>query len=127
MKTDPTRKKKQEEAFQFVMDLVNAPIDKICVENSIGHISSAYRKPDQIIHPWMFGHSAAKGTCLWLKNLPKLESTHIILASYYTNGSPRWDNQTPTGADKTAPGKDRWKVRSRTYEGIAKAMADQWG
>jgi site-specific DNA-cytosine methylase len=101
-------------AIDFFMALVNAPIQKIAIENPIGIMSTCYRKPDQTIQPWQFGHGETKKTCLWLKNLPKLQPTNIV------NGrKPRVHYESP--------GKDRWKNRSRFYSGIAAAMADQWG
>ena len=106
----------QAEALEFVRMLMGAPIDRIAVENPISVISSKIRKPDQIIQPWMFGHTEQKSTCLWLKNLPKLESTDIIGKEHRT-----------TKLYNLAPGPDRWKERSRTFLGIANAMADQWG
>lgn len=108
------RVKKQEEALDFVKLLMNAPIDKICIENPVSVISTRIRKPDQIIQPWMFGHSETKATCLWLKNLPPLKATNIV--------------EGRTGRVwKEPPSPERWKNRSRTYKGIAEAMADQWG
>lgn len=106
--------KEQEEALEFVRILLNAPIPKIVLENPISIISSKIRKPDQIIQPWMFGHGETKATCLWLKNLPKLVPTNIVEGR---------DNRV----HKEPPSKDRWKNRSRTYQGIADAMAQQWG
>lgn len=114
------REKKTEEALEFVKLLLNAPINKIALENSVGCISTRIRKPDQIIQPWMFGHDASKKTCLWLKNLDKLEPTNIIKKD-------RYSNQTISGQNNLPPSPDRWKLRSKTYLGIAKAMADTWG
>jgi hypothetical protein len=119
-------KDKQEEqlkALEFFDSLLNAPIPKICVENPIGIVSTKIRKPDQIIQPWMFGHYESKATCLWLRGLPKLTPTHILTKPE----CGYWDNQTPSGQNKLGPSADRWKQRSRTYEGIAEAMAHQWG
>ena len=173
-----------EDALEFVKLLMNAPVSKIAIENPISVISSRIRKPDQIIQPWMFGHNASKKTCLWLKNLPKLEidfnliippsgwnlvrsaadmlecqecgepfcpehNTHYadcdcigptedevtmktingVLFGTRQNPAQRpvWANQTPSGQNKLGPSKDRWKLRSATYEGIAEAMAMQWG
>jgi len=113
----------QAEALQFIRWLLDAPIDKICLENPVSIISTRIRKPDQIIQPWMFGHPEAKATCLWLKNLPKLEPTNVLPKPE----SGRWSNQTPSGQNKLGPSEDRWKERSRTYQGIADAMAEQWG
>lgn len=104
----------QQEALDFVSLLLNAPIEKICLENPISIISSKIRKPTQIIQPWQFGHGETKATCLWLKNLPKLKPTDIV------SGREAKVHRMP-------PGPDRWKERSRTYKGIAQAMADQWG
>lgn len=100
-------------ALKFVRCLMNAPIDKICIENPVSIISSHIRKPDQIIQPWMFGHGETKATCLWLKNLPKLKPTNIVKGR-------------ESRIHKMPPGKDRWKKRSLTYKGISKAMAQQW-
>lgn len=108
------------EALDFIRELMDAPIDRIAIENPIGRISSAIRKPDQIIQPWMFGHDASKSTCLWLQGLPKLEPTNVIKKERYAN-------QTPSGQNNLGPSADRWKIRSTTYQGIADAMAQQWG
>jgi hypothetical protein len=94
--------------------LMTAPIPKIAGENPIGVLSSQYRKPDQIIHPWQFGHGEVKATCLWLKGLPPLQPTQIVEGRH-----PRVHREPPSA--------NRWKNRSRTYAGIAAAMADQWG
>lgn len=115
---------RQQRALDFVQRLLDAPIDKICLENPVSVISSQIRKPDQIIQPWMFGHEATKTTCLWLKNLPLLEATDIVDkgARHVTKSGkslPAWYNLPPS--------KDRWKIRSATFSGIAKAMAEQWG
>lgn len=115
-----------EEALCFVQRLMDAPIERIAIENPISCISSRIRKPDQIIQPWMFGEDASKSTCLWLKNLPKLVATEIVRGRI-VDGKERYGNQTDSGQNKLAPSKDRWKDRSRTYLGIAKAMAEQWG
>lgn len=108
------KKFEQETALNFVLALMNADIPHICIENPVSVISTKIRKPDQIIQPWMFGHGETKATCLWLKNLPKLTPTNIV------DGREQhiW---------KTSPSPDRWKTRSRTFQGIADAMADQWG
>jgi hypothetical protein len=109
------KEKQQEraEALEFVRALLDAPIPYIALENPISIISSRIRKPDQIIQPWQFGHGEKKATCLWLKNLPKLEPTQIV------DGRVARVHREP-------PGPDRWKNRSRTYQGIADAMAAQW-
>jgi hypothetical protein len=103
-----------EQALSFVRGLMDAPIEKICIENPVSIISTRIRKPDQIIQPWMFGHGETKATCLWLKGLPKLMPTNTV------KGRENRVHRMP-------PGPDRWKERSRTYQGIANAMAQQWG
>ena len=108
-------------ALEFVRYLLEAPIYKIAIENPIGCISTKIRKPDQIIQPWQFGHPESKATCLWLKGLPKLTPTEVVSKRH------RWENQTPSGQNKLGPSPARWKERSRTYLGIARAMAEQWG
>lgn len=117
------RQHEQQEALAFVRLLMDAAIDKIAIENPVSIISSKIRKPDQIIQPWMFGHPEAKKTCLWLKNLPKLRHTHILP----TPACGYWDNQTPSGQNKLGPSAHRAQTRSITYDGIAQAMAEQWG
>lgn len=112
-----------EDALEFVQALMNAPIPKICVENPVSVISSRIRKPDQIVQPWHFGEDASKKTCLWLKGVPLLVATNLLPGDNKT----RRGNQTASGQNKLAPSADRWKERSRTYIGIANAMADQWG
>jgi len=126
-KKDPSRSLKTEEALEFVRVLLNAPIKKICLENPVSCISSRIRKPDQIIQPYEFGHDASKKTCLWLKHLPLLvlDKTEYI-EPRLVDGKKRWANQTDSGQNRLPPSKDRWKKRSMTYQGIAKAMADQW-
>ena len=111
-----------EDALAFVQRLMNAPIERIAVENPISIISSRICKPDQIIQPWWFGHDASKKTCLWLKNLPLLTPTDMLPGDAKT----RRGNQTASGQNKLPPSKDRWKIRSETYQGIADAMAAQW-
>jgi hypothetical protein len=108
------KKDEQLEAIGFFMSMVNAPIHRIAVENPISIMSSVYRKPDQIIQPWQFGHGETKATCLWLKNLPPLVPTDVV------SGREARVHRMP-------PGPDRWKERSRTFTGIAAAMAEQWG
>lgn len=115
-----------EDALAFVRLLLAAPIERIALENPISVISSRIRKPDQIITPYMFGHDASKKTCLWLKNLPPLTPTQYV-EPRIVDGRKRWGNQTDSGQNKLAPSADRWKIRSETYEGIATAMAAQWG
>lgn len=115
-----------EDALTFVRLLMDAPIARIAIENPVSVISSRIRKPDQIVQPWMFGHDASKKTCLWLKGLPRLVPTAVV-APRIVNGRKRWGNQTDSGQNKLPPSEDRWKIRSATYQGIADAMADQWG
>jgi hypothetical protein len=115
-----------EDALDFVRFLMNAPIPRIAIENPVSVISSRIRKPDQVIQPWQFGHDASKATCLWLKNLPCLEPTEIIEARI-VSGKKRWANQCDSGQNKLGPSPDRWKKRAEFYEGVAQAMADQWG
>ena len=119
----PTREKDREVAVEFFMALVNSPIPKICVENPVGIMSSLYRKPDQIIQPYQFGHCEPKKTCLWLKGLPQLIPTKIVEPEYMTSKSgkrlAKWYHQpsyTP----------ERQQMRNRTFKGIAEAMATQW-
>lgn len=105
---------RQAQAVEFFMACVNLPVPRIAVENPVGIMSSQYRKPNQIIQPWQFGHPETKATCLWLKGLPKLTPTEIV------DGRLAKCHREP-------PGPDRWKIRSLTYTGIAEAMAEQWG
>jgi len=104
----------QAEALDFVRLLMAAPIPRIAIENPVSIISSRIRKPDQVIQPWQFGHGETKATCLWLKGLPLLMPTNIV-------------DGREARVHKMPPGPDRWKERSRTYLGIAAAMAAQWG
>jgi len=115
-----------EKALDFVRLLMGANIPRIALENPVSIISSKIRKPDQIIQPHQFGHDASKSTSLWLKNLPKLRPTENV-PPRMVNGKPRWANQTDGGQNKLAPSEDRWKLRSTTYQGIAEAIAMQWG
>ena len=112
-----------EDALSFVQLLLNAPVDRIALENPVGCISTRIRKPNQYIHPWQFGHQESKKTCLWLKNLPLLEPTNVVQKPE----SGVWLNQTPSGQNKLGPSDERAKQRSLTYLGIANAMAEQWG
>jgi hypothetical protein len=108
------KQEEQKEAIDFFMKLINAPIPRIAVENPISIMSTRYRKPDQIIQPWQYGHGETKATCLWLKGLPVLEPTNIV------EGREQRIHNLP-------PSADRWKIRSTTFQGIADAMAQQWG
>lgn len=105
---------RQKKSIDFFLSCVNAPCEKMAIENPIGIMSTIYRKPDQIIQPWQFGHGETKATCLWLKGLPKLQPSNIVEG----REQKCW---------KMAPGPERAKMRSKTYSGIALAMAEQWG
>ena len=107
------KQKEQAEALDFVRRLLDADIPQICLENPVSIISSRIRKPDQIIQPYEYGHGETKKTCLWLKNLPKLKPTNVV-----DGREPRIHNLPPS--------KDRWKIRSLTFQGIADAMGEQW-
>lgn len=146
-------KEHQRQAIDFFMALVNAPIEHIAVENPVCIMSRLYRKPDQIIQPYQFGHPESKKTCLWLKNLPLLKPTKIMepvrwknpdgtdyrdskgkrySPTHYLGGRggkrlARWVNQTASGQNRIGPSPDRSKIRAQTYQGIADAMAQQWG
>lgn len=120
------RRDKADDALAFVSDLLCANIARIALENPIGLINSEIRRPDQIIQPYWFGHEAQKATCFWLKNLPKLKPTNLVeRGEIYVQKDGRkrggaWTMKLPRTTD-------RWKIRSRTFQGIADAMADQWG
>lgn len=118
----PNRRQQQAEAIVFFKTLWNAPIKRICLENPVpmGIVINHIGQYTQTIQPYMFGEDASKRTCLWLKGLPKLKPTNYIKKKQYAN-------QTPSGQNKLGPSPDRWKERSRTYQGIADAMAAQWG
>jgi len=115
----------REKAIQFVKDLYNCGIAKVAIENPVGVLTRYFRKPNQVIQPFMFGNDASKKTCLWLKNLPELTPTKYI-EPRYVNKKPRWSNQTDSGQNKLPPSEERAKLRSKTYLGIAEAMAEQW-
>jgi len=137
------------EAILFFFSLAEAPIERIAIENPVGIMSTVFRKPDQIIQPWQFGHPESKTTCLWLKGMPLLNPTEIAdFKSYRCRcgyvfeakwgkygcpgcggtyaAKPLWDNQTKSGQNNLPPSADRPKLRSKTYTGIAQAMANQW-
>jgi len=125
----PTRHKDREDAVKFFMDLVNSNIPKFAIENPIGVMSTRWRKPDQIIQPFEYGHNTTKATCLWLKGLPKLQPTNIVgkgevVISKSGNRMSRWYYETSKLPIK---GGIRAKARSVTFQGIADAMAQQWG
>lgn len=108
------KREAQERDVKSFIRLMETPISRIAGENPIGVLSTRYRRPDQIIQPWMFGHGETKATCIWRKNLPALVPTNVVEGRY----GRVW---------REAPSPDRWKNRSRTYQGIADAMAEQWG
>ena len=139
---------RQQTAIAEFIYLADAPVPMKAIEQPISIMSRLYRKPDQIIQPHQFGHDASKSTCLWLTGLPKLTHTNAIKPRLVCCGSvideslgkygcancggentakPRWGNQTDSGQNSLAPSLDRWKIRSKTYDGIANAMAAQWG
>lgn len=147
-KKDPGREEKTISALKFFMSLFDCGIDKVAVENPVGRAGTGFKKATQYIQPYEFGHDASKKTGLWLRNLNPLKPTKFISPRYvccgesfdyglgkygclYCNGNnkpkQRWSNQTDGGQNKLGPSEDRWKMRSKTYEGIAAAMADQWG
>lgn len=115
-----------EDALEFVRTLLDSKIPKIALENPVGCISTRIRPPDQYVQPYMFGDDASKKTGLWLKNLPKLKPTKMV-EPRIIDGKKRWSNQCDSGQNKLGPSEDRWKERSKTYQGIANAFAAQWG
>ena len=115
------RQKEQKAAINFFMALMEAPIHRICLENPVGIMSSAYRKPDQYVQPWMFGHPETKKTGLWFKNLPLLEETNNVKADMMA-----LPKKEANRIHYMSPGPERSKKRSVTYQGIANAMAEQW-
>ena len=122
----PDRQQQREDAIEFFMKLYNAPIPKIAIENPVGIMSTQFRKPDQYVHPYYFGDKHSKKTGLWLKGLPKLKATEIVEPEMYTykdgRKDPIWHVES-----MGLPKEERSKVRSKTFPGIAKAMAEQWG
>ena len=123
----PTRHQDREDAAAFFMALANADIPKIAIENPIGVMSTRYKKPSQVIHPWQFGHEASKSTCLWLKGLPNLTPTNIVSkGEFITYKSGKRMTKWYADAASLSP-KERAKVRNTTFQGIADAMAAQWG
>lgn len=128
----PGRDRLTEKALDFVRALFKLRVPRLCIENPVGRISTAVRKPDQIVQPYQFGDNASKATCLWLRGLPPLRPTQYVpgrVTGYREDGRPivRWANQTDSGQNRLGPSPDRWRKRSRTYPGIAAAMAAQWG
>jgi hypothetical protein len=124
----PNRADDREEALEFFIKLLEAPIDKIAVENPVGIVSTRYKKPNQTVHPWMFGDEASKATCLWLNNLPLLEPTNIVgkgerVVLSSGKSLPKWYSDALTQSKSSA---ERRTMRSKTFEGLARAMAEQW-
>ena len=123
----------QQKSIQFFMDIINADVEKIAVENPIGIMSGKYRKPDQIIQPWMFGDKAQKSTCIWLKNLPKLQPTDIVdKGEFFEFISKKGENKRMPmwyykALQEAKTPEQRRTLRSKTFQGIADAMAKQWG
>lgn len=122
------RREARAQAIDFFLKLYNSSIPKVGIENPVGIMSTVFRKPDQIIHPYMFGDDASKRTCLWVKNLPLLEvpDKSTWVQPRYVNGKPRWANQTDSGQNRLPPTDNRAELRSKTYPGIARAMAKSW-
>lgn len=123
--TGAERRAAREEAIEQFRRLMALPIPRIAAENPVGVLSNRYRLPDQVVQPWWFGDDASKQTCLWLKRLPKLKPTQLVKPRM-VDGRPRWGNQTDGGQNRLSPAPDRWKERSRTWPGLAGAMALQW-
>jgi len=118
------RRAAQQDAAKFFMAIAESNVPRIAIENPVGYMSTYWRKPDQIIQPFQFGHPEPKKTCLWLKNLPKLVPTKIVEPEYSVTRSGK---RIPTWYHSPSPSPDRQKKRSVTFQGIAGAMADQWG
>ncbi|MCP5099899.1 MAG: hypothetical protein GY943_30465 [Chloroflexi bacterium] len=132
-KRNPLRARKTREAIEFVETLWRAKINKVAIENPVGCLSTKSRlgKPSQIIQPWQFGENASKSTCLWTRGLMPIMPTalyppRMVMTGEYA-GKLRWGNQTDSGQNKLTPSPDRAKIRALTYQGIADAMASQWG
>lgn len=117
-----------EDAVAFAIEMMQADIPRIAMENPVGCLSTRYREPDQYIQPHEFGHDASKKTCLWLKGLqPLAKDPALYVEPRIVNGKKRWANQTDSGQNVLGPSDDRWKLRSETYQGWSDAMAAQWG
>jgi len=125
--TPEQAKELRKEAVEFFMKLANAPIQKKCIENPKGYMNSHYRKPDQIIRPYQFGETSSKGTCLWLYGLPLLMPTDIKEPTYHTTKNGRVFDKWYFDTSLISDLKKRTRVRSKTFQGIADAMANQWG
>ena len=125
------RREARIEAVHFVKTIWGCKSKRVVIENPVGHLSKAFRKPSQIIQPWQYGDNASKNTCLWVRGLPLLKPTELCPPRMATsnNGESwqlRWDNQTDSGQNRLTPSEDRWKVRSTFFPGWAKAMVQQW-
>ena len=121
---------RQQKGIDFFMAFPNSRIPRKAIENPVGIMSTVWRKPDQIIQPYQYGHDASKATCLWLEFLPLLQPTNFVDPRIIVkNGKEykRWSNQTDSGQNRLTPRSDRAKLRSKTYQGVADAMAEQWG
>jgi hypothetical protein len=123
----PERAAKTEEALAFARLFFDHPCPRICIENPVSCLSTRVRKPDQIVQPYDYGHDASKKTCLWLKGLPLLVATGPRIEPRLVDGKKRWANQTDSGQNVLGPSPERAKLRSKTFEGLARAMALQWG
>ena len=121
------RIKERDKAAKFFMEFVNATCEKIAIENPVGYMSTAYRKPDQIIQPYEYGHPMTKKTCLWLKNLPILKPTNIVKPEYVICADGKRYSNVHVETFSIKDPEERARVRSKTFEGIAEAMAEQWG
>lgn len=119
------RKGEREQAIKFFMEFANCKCERVSIENPIGVISSRWKKPTQIIQPYQFGHKERKATCLWLKNLPPLKPTNIVEPDIIKHASGKTDSRLHFET-LSLPAAERAKIRSKTFEGIAKAMAEQW-
>jgi hypothetical protein len=129
-KRRPGRADETAKAVEFFRWMSGLPIPRIALENPVGLLSTEIRKPELMFQPYHFGEDASKKTCLWLKNLPPLQPTKFVaprLVVYEGAIRERWSNQTDSGQNKLGPSDDRWKDRARTYQGVADAMAEQWG
>ena len=120
------RKALRQEAVAFVLRLWNCGIERVCIENPIGHLSRAWQRPHQIVQPFFFGHPEWKSTCLWLKNIPPLRWTHCVQPDS-TRGGGKKPGRVSSRIHRLPPGPERQRERSRTYPGLADAMAEQWG
>ena len=126
LKNNPERQELREKAVDFVFQLLDCNIEKIAIENPIGYLSTVWRKPEQIIQPFYFGDPDWKSTCLWLKNLPLLVKTNEVEPEKKLCGGAK-PGRITSELHRLPPSKDRWKIRSKTYQGIADAMANKWG